>query len=71
MKKMSQKQKNRNNVISEKRMAKAKKRKPHLKKITEAMRKITLSHRRIERANRKMIKLAKQAQVAKSQGKAL
>ena len=40
MKRMSQKQKNRNNVISEKRMAKAKKRKPHLKRIAESMRKI-------------------------------
>ena len=39
MKKMSQKQKNRNNVISAKRMAKNKRRKPHLKKIAEAIRK--------------------------------
>ena len=45
MKKMRQKQKNRNNVISEKRMAKAKKRKPHLKRIAESMRKINLSYR--------------------------
>ena len=71
MKKMSQKQKNRNNVISEKRMAKAKKRKPHLKRIAESMRKINLSYRRIERANSKAIKLSKQAQVAKAQGPAL
>ena len=71
MKKMSQKQKNRNNVISEKRMAKAKKRKPHLKRIAESMRKINLSYKRIERANRKAIKLSKQAQVAKAQGPAL
>ena len=71
MKKMSQKQKNRNNVISAKRMAKNKRRKPHLKKIAEAMRKITLSHRRIERDNRKAIKLSKQAQVAKAQGPVL
>ena len=71
MKKMSQKQKNRNNVISEKRMAKAKKRKPHLKRIAESMRKINLSYRRIERANRKAIKLSKHAQVAKAQGPAL
>ena len=62
MKKMNTKQKIRNNVISEKRMAKAKKRKPHLKRIAAAMEKIKLSHRRIERANRKMIKLSKQAQ---------
>ena len=71
MKRMSQKQKNRNNVISAKRMAKNKRRKPHLKKIAEAMRKITLSHRRIERANRNMIKLSKHAQATKSQGLAL
>ena len=66
MKKMSTKQKNRNNVISQKRMAKAKRRKPHLKRIAAAMEKITLSHRRIERANRRMIKLAKQSQAAKA-----
>ena len=71
MKRMSQKQKNRNNVISEKRMTKAKKRKPHLKRIAESMRKINLSYRRIERANRKAIKLAKQSQATKSQGLAL
>ena len=71
MKRMSQKQKNRNNVISAKRMAKNKRRKPHLKRIAESMRKINLSYRRIERANRKAIKLSKQAQVAKAQGPAL
>ena len=39
MKKMSTKQKNRNNVISQKRMAKAKRRKPHLKRIAAAIKK--------------------------------
>ena len=71
MKRMSTKQKNRNNVISAKRMAKNKRRKPHVKKIMLALERIKVSERRIENAQRKMIKLAKQAQVAKSQGKAL
>ena len=61
MKKMSTKQKNRNNVISSKRFEKTKKRKPHLKRIAAAMEKIKISHRRIERANRRMIALSKQA----------
>jgi len=64
MKKMSTKQKNRNNVISSKRFEKTKKRKPHLKRIAAAMEKIKLSHRRIERANRRMIALSKQAKAA-------
>jgi len=62
MKKMSTKQKKRNNIISSKRFEKAKKRKPHLEMIARAMLKIKISHRRIERANRRMIRLSKQAQ---------
>ena len=71
MKKMSTKQKNRNNLISAKRMRHAQKRKPHVKAIMAAFNRVKLSQRRIENANRKMIKLAKQAQVAKAQGPAL
>ena len=61
MKKMTTKQKKRNNILSAKRFEKAKKRKPHLKLMAAAMEKIKLSHRRIERANRRMIRLSKQA----------
>ena len=67
MKRMSTKQKNRNNVISKKRMAKNKKRKPHVKRIMLALERIKVSERRIDRARRKMVKLALQ----KQRGKAL
>ena len=67
MKRMSTKQKNRNNVISAKRMAKTKRRKPHVKRIMLALERIKVSERRIDNARRKMVKLALQ----KQRGKAL
>lgn len=68
MKKMSQKQKNRNNLIAAKRFSHAQKRKPHVKKIMASMNRIKLAHRRMEKAQRRLIR---NALAAKSQGTVL